>query len=237
MSERNAILGRIREALRVPATRPGSHDAAQPSARQTGAGLERVSSHQASDFSPWLPPVGAGFEALAAAFAKASHELRTDFHLLEHEGAVRARLAALRDAEGWQRVAAHRSDLVTPAAQSLGRPVLWTDDGYDKLALERCDVGITGCDVLVAQTGSLVVTSASSGGRALSVLPPHHVVLARRDQVVPDLPAAFRWLQERYGAKYPSMISFVTGPSRTGDIERILVLGAHGPKKLTVLIW
>lgn len=237
MSERNAILGRIREALRVPAAGPGSHDTTHPTAGQSGAGLDGAPPHQARDFTPWLPSVGAGFEALAAAFAKASQELRTDFHLLEHEAAVRARLAALRDAEGWQRVAAQRGGLARTAAESLGRPVLWTDDGYDKQALERCDVGITGCDVLVAQTGSLVVTSASSGGRALSVLPPHHVVVARREQLVPDLPAAFRWLQERYGAEYPSMISFVTGPSRTGDIERILVLGAHGPKKLTVLLW
>jgi L-lactate dehydrogenase complex protein LldG len=237
MSERNAILGRIREALRAPAAKPGSHDAAPPIARQTGAGLDGVPPHRAGDFTSWLPQVGKGFEALAAAFAKASQELRTDFHLLEHEAAAHARLAALRDAEGWQRVAGHRGGLSTTGAECLGLPVLWTDGGYDKLALERCDVGITECDVLVAQTGSLVVTSASSGGRALSVLPPHHVVLARRDQLVPDLPAAFRLLQDRYGTKYPSMISFVTGPSRTGDIERILVLGAHGPKKLTVLLW
>ena len=115
--------------------------------------------------------------------------------------------------------------------------MIWTEGGYDKQALEACDVGITECDALVAQTGSLVVTSASAGGRALSVLPPHHVVLARRAQLVPDLPAAFRLLQERYGTNAPSMISFVTGPSRTGDIERILVLGAHGPKRLTVICW
>ena len=81
----------------------------------------------------------------------------------------------------------------------------------------------------------MVVTNRSAGGRALSVLPPHHIVLARREQLVADLPAAFALLQQKYADNYPSMISFITGPSRTGDIERILVLGAHGPKKLTIL--
>jgi L-lactate dehydrogenase complex protein LldG len=88
----------------------------------------------------------------------------------------------------------------------------------------------------VAQTGSVCVTSRSSGGRALSVLPPHHVVVARQSQLVTDLSAAYEHLAGRYGAEYPSFISFISGPSRTGDIERILVLGAHGPKKLTVLL-
>jgi len=75
----------------------------------------------------------------------------------------------------------------------------------------------------------------SAGGRALSVLPPHHVVLARREQLLSDLPEAFALLRKKYAANYPSFISFITGPSRTGDIERILVLGAHGPRKLTIL--
>jgi L-lactate dehydrogenase complex protein LldG len=70
----------------------------------------------------------------------------------------------------------------------------------------------------------------------LSVLPPHHIVIAQKAQVVADLPAAFELLAQKYEGKYPSFISFITGPSRTGDIERILVLGAHGPKKLTVLL-
>jgi L-lactate dehydrogenase complex protein LldG len=80
------------------------------------------------------------------------------------------------------------------------------------------------------------VTNRSAGGRALSVLPPHHVVLARREQLLRDLPAAFELLKKKYAANFPSMISFITGPSRTGDIERILVLGAHGPKKLTIFL-
>ena len=62
------------------------------------------------------------------------------------------------------------------------------------------------------------------------------MVVARRDQLLRDLPAAFRLIKQKYGANYPSMISFITGPSRTGDIERILVLGAHGPKKLTIFL-
>ena len=63
-----------------------------------------------------------------------------------------------------------------------------------------------------------------------------NVVLARREQLVADLPAAFELLKQKYAANYPSMISFITGPSRTGDIERILVLGAHGPKRLTIFL-
>jgi L-lactate dehydrogenase complex protein LldG len=59
-------------------------------------------------------------------------------------------------------------------------------------------------------------------------------VIARRDQMVADLPAAMALVKLKYGGDYPSMISFITGPSRTGDIERILVLGAHGPKQLTI---
>ena len=88
----------------------------------------------------------------------------------------------------------------------------------------------------VAQTGGVMVSAPSAGGRALSVLPPHHIVIARSSQMVSDLTAAFDRVKQRYGANYPSFLSFITGPSRTGDIERILVLGAHGPKRLTVLL-
>jgi L-lactate dehydrogenase complex protein LldG len=97
-------------------------------------------------------------------------------------------------------------------------------------------VGITACDALIGQTGSILLTARSAGGRALSVLPPHHLVIARADQLVSDLPAAFELLSARYVKNYPSFITFITGPSRTGDIERILVLGAHGPKNLTVIL-
>lgn len=96
------------------------------------------------------------------------------------------------------------------------------------------DLGVTSCDCLVAQTGSIIVSTLSAGGRALSVLPPVHLVIARREQIVPDLAAALGLLRKRYDARWPSALSVITGPSRTGDIEKILVMGAHGPKRLMV---
>ena len=118
----------------------------------------------------------------------------------------------------------------------LATEKLSTDGGYDRFALERCDAAVTACDALIAQTGSVMLTTQSAGGRALSVLPPHHVVVATQDQLLADLPAAFALLKTRYADDWPSFMTFITGPSRTGDIERILVLGAHGPKKLTILL-
>ena len=113
--------------------------------------------------------------------------------------------------------------------------VLRIEPGYDRDALEASDAGLTECECLVAQTGSVCVTALSSGGRTLSVLPPHHLVVARRSQLVVDLTAAYELLARKYAANYPSFMSFITGPSRTGDIERILVLGAHGPDRKSVV--
>jgi L-lactate dehydrogenase complex protein LldG len=189
----------------------------------------------AADHRRVLPVVGPSVADELSLFRKNAEDLHTDFRLINDQAALTAELKALCAAERWQRVAAHRGELTEPACQALGLPVLFTDQAFDKRDLAGCDAGISECDALVAQTATVIVTSRSAGGRALSVLPPHHVVLARRAQLVADLPAAFKALTAKYGASYPSMISLITGPSRTADIERILVLGAHGPKKLTIL--
>lgn len=96
------------------------------------------------------------------------------------------------------------------------------------------EVGVTGCDCLIAQTGSIVVTTRTAGGRVLSVWPPVHLVVARRDQLVPDLAAALALLRQRYDRNWPSLLSVTTGPSRTADIEKVPVLGAHGPKRIAL---
>lgn len=100
--------------------------------------------------------------------------------------------------------------------------------------VREADLGVTGCDCLLARTGSIAVCTRSAGGRAMSVLPPVHLVIARRNQLVPDLTAALMLWQQRYDRHWPSNLCIITGPSRTGDIEKILVMGAHGPKRLAV---
>ena len=226
--DREQLLSRVRHALEIPAEKPsGGHDhASEP---------QVAGEHTAAE---WLPQVGETFEERVALYAKNSKELTTDFRFIEGgEAALLTELAAISKEEGWTKVGTHGGALTEAAAAALGLPIVRVDCGFDKAALAECSVGITACEALVAQTGSVLVTSRSSGGRALSVLPPHHVVIARREQLVADMTEAYELLSTRYAATgYPSMISFITGPSRTGDIERILVLGAHGPKKLTVLM-
>jgi L-lactate dehydrogenase complex protein LldG len=220
MSDREKILGRIREALAVPAPRPGH--------------APETSAHPAAEARRWLPAVGETFEDQILLFRANAQELKADFQLLPGHDELAPRLRRLAQTEGWKRIAGHRGELARPACEALNLPVIFTDQPYDPLALEACDAGITECDALIAQTGSILVTSRSAGGRAASVLPPHHIVIARREQLLPDLPGAFELVKRKYSPGYPSFISLITGPSRTGDIERILVLGAHGPKKLTV---
>ena len=232
MNEREKILARVREALKTPAPLPGLHEssAGVSPAKKGAAGTAALPSAR-----QWLPKVGENFDEQLALFQKNAAELKADFQLLASRDELKIALAKISAPENWKRIASHHGELTDLISGALNLPICFTDKNYDVQELETCDVGISECDALVAQTGSVLVTNRSAGGRALSVLPPHHVVLARREQLVADLPAAFELLQQKYAANYPSMISLITGPSRTGDIERILVLGAHGPKKLTIL--
>jgi len=218
---RDKILRRIREALAVKA--PACHLA---------HGGSPAAGHAPTD---WLPPVPTSPDGRVALFEKNSADLKTGVRHCADAAAVASELAALARENAWKSVASHNFSLGSSAVQSMGLPVIFTDRGYETSALERCDAGISGCACLVAQTGGIMVTAASAGGRALSVLPPHHVVIASRSQLVGNLADAFAHLRESH-KEIPAFVSFITGPSRTGDIERILVLGAHGPKKLTVLL-
>lgn len=101
---------------------------------------------------------------------------------------------------------------------------------------ENIEVGITGCEFLIAHTGSVMVSSAQKGGRQMFVYPPLHIVIAHKNQLVDFLEKAYAGIREKYNNVLPSQIALITGPSRTADIEKTLVLGAHGPRELRVFI-
>ncbi len=227
--DRSGTYARIREALRVEA--PLKHPA------ERSAGGEPTTAH----FREWLPPVGDAGDDRLALFERLSAVLKTELIQCADIASAANKFAEMGREQGWERLA-YQEDSAIESMLSHFRTAVPTaslirvESGYDKMELEQAQVGLTVCELLVAQTGSVCVTSLQSGGRVLSVLPEHHVVVAYRSQIVGDLSDAYAELARRYPKGYPSMISFITGPSRTGDIERILVLGAHGPKRLTVLL-
>lgn len=101
--------------------------------------------------------------------------------------------------------------------------------------LSDCDVAITTCEVLVARTGSMLLSSALPNGRTASVYAPIHICIAQSNQVVYDIGDAITYMQKKYNP-IPSMITLASGPSRTADIEKTLVTGVHGPKEVFCLL-
>ncbi len=112
------------------------------------------------------------------------------------------------------------------------RELRWSSQGAPN---EASQATVSECELLVALTGSIVV-SAACGGRGASVVAPCHVVVARREQLVPDLETALAQVRQRAVDAHNSFVGLITGSSRTADIEKILVLGAHGPRRLVLVL-
>ncbi|MBP9098903.1 MAG: LUD domain-containing protein [Ferruginibacter sp.] len=107
---------------------------------------------------------------------------------------------------------------------------LFNTESYNDLA--SCEIAVTGCECLVARTGTIVMSTAQHSGRTTSVYAPVHICIAYSNQVIPDIKDALLFLKEKYSGNIPSLITFASGPSRTADIEKTLVTGVHGPKEV-----
>jgi L-lactate dehydrogenase complex protein LldG len=106
----------------------------------------------------------------------------------------------------------------------------------DKKDFDSLYAGITRCEYLIARFGSVMVSSGLSTGRRMFVFPEVHIVIASASQVVEDLKDAFSGIRNKYQDGLPSQMTVITGPSRTADIEKTLVMGAHGPRELFVFM-
>jgi L-lactate dehydrogenase complex protein LldG len=120
----------------------------------------------------------------------------------------------------------------TITASGTERQVRWSSQGGPA---ENSQATVTLADALIAQTGSIFV-SASCGGRGASVVAPCHIVYATANQLVPDLVTALRTATTQGRLDRNSFACMISGSSRTADIEKILVQGAHGPMRLVVIV-
>jgi L-lactate dehydrogenase complex protein LldG len=112
------------------------------------------------------------------------------------------------------------------------RAVRWSSMGAPS---ESSQATLTLAETLIAQTGSIFVT-ARCGGRGASVVAPCHIVLANVSQLVPDLETALREASSETFLEKNSYACVISGSSRTADIEKILVQGAHGPRRVVVIV-
>jgi L-lactate dehydrogenase complex protein LldG len=94
-----------------------------------------------------------------------------------------------------------------------------------------CEASVTSCETLIARTGSIVLSSVNQG-RIPSVYAPVHVCVAYTSQLVYDIKDSLEAIKNKYQEYLPSLITLATGPSRTADIEKTLVVGVHGPKEV-----
>ena len=199
-SSKELILGRVRKALSVPTDAPFARSETE---------------------APLFPPPQ---EDLAVAFASEFSRLQGFFAYCVDESDLVRQIAGLIAEKGWK----------SPHCPEQPFRALFSRHGYSNLFeadtdVVACDVALTGCEVLVARTGSIVLSAAQPDGRTTSVYTPVHICIAFTSQLVYDIHDALSRLRQRYKGGLPSLITFATGPSRTADIEKTLVVGVHGP--------
>lgn len=157
-------------------------------------------------------------------FAESFIKLGGKFIFCENELEFIENIFILYDDRNWQQLLCADERLLQLFHQNRINVV----QPADKKA-EGADACITGCDMLIGRTGSIIFTSKQHMGRTSPVFYPIHIVVAYADQIVSDLDEAIHSVKSRYGKDLPSMINLNTGPSRTADIEKTLVVGVHGP--------
>jgi L-lactate dehydrogenase complex protein LldG len=177
-----------------------------------------------------FPDVQEPFERFVSECAQNNTECIVTPDLQGSSEAVAKILAELPEGEIFAEEAPLLRAMFHPRAEN--RSLRWSNEGGPR---ESSQATITRAEALVARTGSIVV-SAQCGGRGASAVAPVHIVIATQDQIVAGLDEAFAILRQRDAVARNSFLCVITGSSRTADIEKILVMGAHGPRRLVVVL-
>ena len=163
-------------------------------------------------------------QELTIEFAQKFTELLGKFVYCADEAELVNQLSQLIKANQWEKIYSIEEGWLDDMKEYHFDPVN-TDD------LAGCDAAITLCDHLIARTGSIVLSSQQLSGRTTSVYAPIHICIAYTHQLLFDVSDSLAQFKKEADV-IPSMISYATGPSRTADIEKTLVVGVHGPKEV-----
>ena len=230
MAEFHKLLARLKGALEKPQT-PGAHANHAPAAHVPVASIAQRA-ELASMFARELQAVSGRFLGTLSA-AEAAARVAT----LARDNAAKS--AAI--GEG----VVTKMSLFSAALEATGCTLMkprGIDKGQEKnraAMIEQfavCDVGIAEAHFAIASTGTFAVMTAEARPSSLTLLPPISVIIVNIDRVVPNLAAAITGFGP--DAITHNRVSFITGPSRTADIEKRIVMGVHGPKILYgAIIW
>jgi L-lactate utilization protein LutC len=137
--------------------------------------------------------------------------------------------------------AANMPAVVRAGTDALLRAVPWGREPLLRVetgvAVDEDAVSVTSAFAGIAETGTLVLCSSAESPTTLNFLPEVHIVVLPTDRIVGTYEEGWQRLRGRFGAgKMPRVVNWITGPSRTADIEQTLLLGAHGPKRLHILL-
>lgn len=211
--DRDIVLGRIRSAL---ADRPEPKLPAVPEV--------------------W-PSTTPSPEKMLGQFEEALAAVQGEFHHCATIEEAQAKLRELMAELGTETVAAVDRPATQLISEGLSETVRFANDDWTPDDIADYKLGMVASDFLLADTGTCMVASDTSTERLLCYLPPACVVVARTEQLREHLPDAWREVADQ--AADPDIrgeFVFITGPSRTADIEKILILGVHGPQRLIVLV-
>lgn len=168
-------------------------------------------------------------EEMEIEFAQNFTQLLGKFSFCANESELANQLNQLAATRKWDRILC-KDDVLKQTLSQNG----FSNFTHQEVA--TCQASITDCEYLVARTGSIFLSSAPQSGRATSVYTPIHICIAYTNQLVYDIGDGLKLMQEKYGNNTPSLITLATGPSRTADIEKTLVVGVHGPKEVFIFL-
>jgi L-lactate utilization protein LutC len=219
MSDREAFLKRVGNAV-MEGNQAGK---APPLPERNGVGYQGGGADPVQRFSEMLAVAG-------GQFVRAANTQQAEANVLLHIKRLNVRRVLLGcepvlERLGFARTLREQGCEVTLASELL------SDHGRDRFF--AADIAVTGVDYLIAETGSMVMLARPEQPRTASLLPPVHIAIAERSQILPDLFDLFDRLDPKLA---PSCITIITGPSKTGDIELRLVTGVHGPGEVYVIL-